>query len=375
MSDTVKLSLRQFTILILLYSVGTTILVIPAPLAADARQDAWLAAIAGWLLGLVVVALYVSLARLFPGMTFTAFLELTFGKWLGKLLALPFIFFSFIGSSIVLYYLGNFMTTEIMPETPIEAFALLFAALLVMGLRLGLEVLARTAEILFPWFILLFTVLALFLTPEIDSQKVLPILEFGMKPIIWPALNFACTASLPLYVFLMVYPVSFQHKKKAGNAFFTGVLIGGIFVVIVTFLSITILGVELSAENLYPSYALAKKINIGNFIQRVEILMAGMWFLTIFFKAAFYAYGFITGIAQLCGCKDYRPLVLPCGMIIVASSFVVYPSVAAMSEFESTVYIPFAITVGFLLPLLIYMAGLVKKRINHQELQGAGTDD
>ena len=38
------------------------------------------------------------------------------------------------------------MTTQVMPETPIESFLILFAGILVMGLRLGLEVIARTAE-------------------------------------------------------------------------------------------------------------------------------------------------------------------------------------------------------------------------------------
>lgn len=369
MPGNVKISLRQFTILILFYTIGTTILVIPAPLAADARQDAWIAAIIGWLLGLFIVAIYVLLAKLFPNMNFLAFLEYAFGKWLGKLISLFFIYFSFIAASIVLYYIGNFMTTQIMPETPLEAFILLFATIVFIGLRLGLEVLARTAEILFPWFIILFTILALFLIPEIEIQKIMPIMEFGFKPLLWPAINFSCTASLPLVVFLMIFPMNLIHKKKAGNAFFIGVLIGGIFIIVITFLSVSILGVELSAKNMYPSYALAKRINVGNFIQRVEILMAGMWFLTIFFKAAFYAYGFVSGIAQLFGCKDYRPLVLPCGMIIVAFSFIVYPNVAVMSDFESTVYIPLAITAGLLLPLFVYMIGSIRKRINHPKIR------
>lgn len=369
MPGTVKISMRQFTILILFYTVGTTILVIPAPLAADARQDAWIAAFVGWLLGLFIVAFYILFAKLFPNMTFLAFLDYTFGKWLGKLLSLLFIYFCFIAASIVLFYIGNFMTTQIMPETPTEAFIILFGSIVFMGLRLGLEVLARTAEILFPWFILLFTVLAIFLIPEIEIQKIMPIMEYGFQPLIWPAINFASTASLPLVVFLMIYPMNTIHKEKAGNAFLIGVLLGGIFIIIITFLSISILGVELSAKNMYPSYALAKKINVGNFIQRVEILMAGMWFLTIFFKSTFYAYGFVSGIAQLFGCKDYRPLVLPCGMIVIAFSFIIYPNVAVMSDFESTVYIPLAITAGLLLPLFAYVIGSIRKRIKHPKIR------
>jgi spore germination protein KB len=363
MTANIKISVRQFTVLVMLYTIGTTILVIPSSLAADANQDAWIAAILGWLLSLFIAGLYIVLGRQFPNMTLMAYNEKVFGKWLGKLVSLIFIFFSFTGASNVLFYVGNFMTTQVMPETPIESFVVLFAGIVVMGLRLGLEVLARAAEILFPWFLVLFVISTLFLIPEIEIQKIQPILENGIKPITKAALTFAGTASLPLIVFLMVFPAFVSQSKDAGKAFFIGTLLGGIFVIVITFLSISILGADFSERNMYPSYALAKKINVGNFIQRVEILMAGMWFMTIFFKASFYSYGFLTGLAQIFDLKDYRPLVLPYGMILVVYSLVVYPNVVYMLEFDSTIYVPYAFTLCLLLPLIILGVGLVRKKM------------
>ena len=43
----VKISVRQFAVLVMIFTIGTTILVIPSGLAADAKQDAWLAAMLG----------------------------------------------------------------------------------------------------------------------------------------------------------------------------------------------------------------------------------------------------------------------------------------------------------------------------------------
>lgn len=367
MNAPAKISIRQFTILTMFFTIGTTILVIPSSLAADAKQNAWIAAIVGWLLGIMIVYLYISLGKLFPDLTLIGFLEHTLGKWLGKLVSLVFIFFSFIGASTVLYYMGNFMTTQVMPETPLGAFVLLFGGLVVIGLRLGLEVLARTSEILFPWFLVLFAISTLLLIPEIEIQKILPITEIGISPTVKGALSFIGTASLPLIVYLMFFPSSLNNKKGAGKAFIIGTLLGGIFIIIVTFMSISVLGADFTSRNMYPSYALAKKINIGNFIQRVEILMAGMWFMTIFFKTTFYAYGFVTGIAQLCGLKDYRPLALPCGMIFIAYSLIVYPNVVYMMDFDSTVYIPYVITTAFLLPLLLFGIGWVRKKMSNSK--------
>lgn len=45
------------------------------------------------------------------------------------------------------------MKTEVMPETPTMAFALLFSIIIVYAAFLGIEVFARSAEILFPFFL------------------------------------------------------------------------------------------------------------------------------------------------------------------------------------------------------------------------------
>lgn len=364
MTKNMKISVRQFTMLILLYTIGTTILVIPSGLAADAKQNAWIAAVVGCMMSAVIVGLYIWLGGKFGDRTLIQYIEYVFGKWMSVPLTLLFLFFSFIGSAAVLFYIGNFMTTQVMPETPIESIVILFTGIIVMGLLAGLEVLARASEILMPWFLLLFIVSAFFLIPEIEIEKIQPITEIGLKPIFKAALSYIGTASLPLIVFLMVFPAYINNPAKAKRGFLIGNMLGGLFVIIVTFLSISILGADFTERNLYPSYALAKKINVGNFIQRVEILMAGMWFITIFFKISFYSYSFVTGLAQLCGIKDYRPLVIPFGILLVFYSLIVYPDVIYMMDFDSTVYIPYALSIAFLLPAFILGAGIVKEKMS-----------
>ena len=65
----VKISVRQFAVLVIIYTIGTTILVIPSGLAADAKQDAWIAAIIGVGLNLLIVCLYNKVGDCFPDMT------------------------------------------------------------------------------------------------------------------------------------------------------------------------------------------------------------------------------------------------------------------------------------------------------------------
>ena len=52
-----KISLRQLGILVTLFTVGDAILVLPSVMALESKEDAWIAAILGTGIGLLVIYL------------------------------------------------------------------------------------------------------------------------------------------------------------------------------------------------------------------------------------------------------------------------------------------------------------------------------
>ncbi|MGG1637431.1 GerAB/ArcD/ProY family transporter [Paenibacillus sp. NRS-1760] len=57
------LSVRTFTILVIFFIIGTSILITPAGLTLVAKQDAWIVAIVGIGLNILSVLIYVSLGN------------------------------------------------------------------------------------------------------------------------------------------------------------------------------------------------------------------------------------------------------------------------------------------------------------------------
>jgi spore germination protein KB len=147
MVKNIKISARQFFVLVAFYSIGTSILIIPGPLAEMVKQDAWIAGIAGVGISLLLVWLYSSLGSRLPELTLVEMCEKILGKWLGKAVSATFVFFALIEAAELLYFLGDFLTTQIMPRTPPEAINILVFTVVILAVRLGLEPLARTAEI------------------------------------------------------------------------------------------------------------------------------------------------------------------------------------------------------------------------------------
>ncbi|WP_289135049.1 endospore germination permease [uncultured Brevibacillus sp.] len=368
-----KISVRQFGMIVTLFSIGTPILIIPAGLAGLAKQDAWLAAVLGVGLGLLITGLYCALGSLFPEKSLVEMNELVLGKWIGKTISITFVFFNLVTAAELLFFVGNFLTTQIMPETPIQSINIIFACVVLMGVRLGIETLARSAEMLFPLFFVLFLILAIFVSPQIKWENIQPVLETDMNVLFKAAIFFTSVFSFSPVALLMIFPASVDRFKEARKAFLTGTLIGGLVLIIIIALAILVLGSETTARQMYPSYALAKKINVGNFLQRIEIVMAGMWFITIFFRLSCYFYASVIGLAQTLNLKDYRFLVLPLGILMIILSLIVHPNIVHSEEYNTHEWITYAATYGLLLPVLLLGVNACRKKGNESQSQGLET--
>lgn len=79
-----KISATQFTIIVILFTIGSSILIIPSGLAAASEQDAWIAGIVGLAGGLLVILLFNALSKQNPSLTLLESCEVTLGKGLGK---------------------------------------------------------------------------------------------------------------------------------------------------------------------------------------------------------------------------------------------------------------------------------------------------
>ncbi|GAC41349.1 GerAB/ArcD/ProY family transporter [Paenibacillus popilliae] len=359
-----KINLRQFKILVILFTVGTTILVTPAGLAAEIGQDAWMAPIAAIVPGLLLVLLYIGVNRAAPGMTIAEISESLFGTWIGKGLALLFILFAFLGASLVLFDIGKFTTTVLLPETPLLFVNALPALVLLYALESGFNTLARMAELLFPWFALLFLFMVALLIPQIDVRNVQPFLEAGPKELAHSVLMVLSLSYMPLVVFLMVQPVERTEGNIGPQAFIGAALLGGGLFCVVAALTILVLGANVTSLQEYPVYSLAQRISIGRFLERVEAIAAGLWLITTFVKMSLYFYATVSGLVRLARLPSYRTILLPMVVLLVVVSVLIFPNSAAAHQFLSTIWITIVFTMGVVIPLLFFIGLLFKRRIH-----------
>ncbi|SIT72288.1 GerAB/ArcD/ProY family transporter [Edaphobacillus lindanitolerans] len=357
-----RISAYQFGVLVFFFTTGTSILAVPAILAEKAGQDAWLAAAAGTLAGLGIIFLYGLLARCFPRNSLFGAMEWILGRWIGKFIMALFILVMVNYASSLLYYSGAFLQTEMLPNTPMSMLNFLMLATILIGVFLGLETIARTAEVFILVYAVFLFLLFIFLLPAIKIENIQPVFESGAGTIARASFPLLEVFALNTITMLVIYSASTDSEKQAGRSFLIGSAISAAVIILLTFLCVSILGGDNTAKQQYPGYELAKKISVGNFIQRVESTISFLWLITLYFKASIYIYAAILGTARLFGQRNYRTFILPLGTIAFLLSLTLYPSIIDFKEWRATTGMTLSIFSGVFVPLLPASVYLIRRK-------------
>lgn len=360
-----KISLNQVFVIVVLMTIGDSIILLPASVAIEAKRDAWLSGIFGVGLGILQVYFYLLLSNRYPNQTLFEYIEETIlGKWIGKTISLFFFSFFFLLAALELRQIGDFFTTHFMSETPIQAIMIIFLLIIIYGVKLGLEPIAKTSEILFPWVIIFWIFMMLLNLPNIQFNKILPILDNGIKPVLRGSITFYSFPYMEIVSLLVILPYVRKSTGLKKNVLLSAFL-GGIILIITTTLCILVLGSDITSIQTYTTYTLAKKISIGGIIERVEAIIAFLWCITIFTKMIITFYCAIFGLSYILGVKDYRILTLPLSMILLILAIISAPNIIYYNEVISLYWPFYAFTFSFLLPLVLYVTSFFRSKNNH----------
>ncbi|GGE33514.1 germination protein GerKB [Pullulanibacillus camelliae] len=359
--DPNKITHHQFIILVMLFTIGSNILDAPFVITNVANQSGWLAGILGWGVGILLVWLYSTVAQQFPKQTFIEYSQAVLGKALGNALNLFYVIYYFFLSSVMVGLIISFLNLQILPRTPMEVIGISFLLIAITGVHYGLGVIGRSAEIFFPWISTFLCLMFILLLPQINLSHLTPILDGGVRPIFRAAFTFLGLPFLELPIFLMIIPYV-DNQKHIKKCFLLGTLLGGLVLVSTIFLCILVLGAQLTSLNQYPSYQLGKEISIGNFIQRIEVMVAIIWILTIFYKLSICLFVTSHGLSKLLHLKEQRSVLLPLILIISVITRIISPNQSFYDQFIRYYWAPASLPIGLGIPLLLLIVGRLRKK-------------
>ncbi len=255
--------------------------------SGDAGQDVWISTIISTLLSLVQLWFLIAIHKRLPHCNLTELCHEIFGKYLGKVLSVIFIVY-FLALAIGINAFLGLMHMAVLPETPMKAVQWAFLFVVWYSLYKGLHSTIRATGIIFFTILLNHIALLLFLIPEIDLQEFLPVLYYGWVPVLKGVVLPTALFLENLFI-LQILPMVKKTKWTYRIPYLANIASGALLLSLAGMLVATF-GAKEAEKLQFPFFSLARVVSVGNFLERIEIVVVWVWIASIFIGVAVYLF-------------------------------------------------------------------------------------
>ncbi|MBT2729448.1 GerAB/ArcD/ProY family transporter [Bacillus sp. ISL-75] len=356
-----KISNGQLFTFIFLFEMGTAI-VVPAGLVS--QKTVWLSIILASLGGMLLYLLYHYLSLEYPDLVLSGYAQKILGKYIGGFVSFIYIIFFIYLCSRDLRETSSLLISSVYSETPLLVIASLLIIVVIYALNKGIEVLARTAELYF--FVIIFFgfffSLFIILSGIIKVENLLPLLEEGWKPVIKNAYpNIFMFPFGEMICFATIFP-NLNNLKSGRKTGISALTLSTIVLAFTHALEISVLGETRYGQTPFPLLLTIQKVEIGNFIQRLDIIAVLALIICVFFKISIYCIAIVIMVSDLFKVKNKKKLVLPIGFLILLSSIIIASNLSEhIKEGELAIRILLPL-IAVVFPLLLFVVHLVRKK-------------
>jgi spore germination protein KB len=358
-----NISSKQMFWIVAIIDFGMTLLLTQSPTIEVAKQDAWISYIISGCAAAMITFVSGKLSLLYPNQTFIEYSQTILGKWLGKLIVIPYFIQWILVMGVILRQSSEFIRMVLFRNTPLIVMIIFLLYLMTfITYRGNIEAIGRCSEIFGPVIIIVTIITLLLSLSNVHLNAILPIfVDSGFKSILTGSLNplsFLGEASLIMML------IKFNKDPKKG-AFYSVLAVGfiSIFIMFITIETIMVLGPTLASRLWYPYFEMVRFISLMEFLQNIEIIVAVIWILSIFIKLSTYFFITTYGIAQWLNLKDWRKVIW-FAVIILIPIALYFPNIDVASvEFPKKVGMTFLLQFNMVsIPFFLWIVGIIRKK-------------
>lgn len=349
---------KQGISLMVLFIIGESSIL---TMGLEAKKDLWIATILAIFMVLPIMAVYSRIHHLFGDKDFFDIVEFCFGRFIGKIIIVLFTWYMIDLTSLILRDFGNFINTVSLPETPIIIIMISLITICTWSVKEGIGVMGRWSNFFLTVVIIIMFSTILLLIPNMNINNIRPVLYNGIKPVVKGAFG---TVSIPFaetVAFTIAFS-KFKTQKSPYRIYIIGLLLGGIGLFIISLANILVLGTDSTLILYYPSYSTVKKINIGEVLQRLEVVVALVFILGGFIKVSITLLAACKGVTKIFRCNYYQFIVTPIALLILNLSYFEFDSVMEYMDWNKKIYPYYAFPFQVILPIIIWISAEVKKK-------------
>ncbi|MHA6487780.1 spore germination protein [Bacillus cabrialesii] len=357
-----QISIRQLFVMIIIFELGSSLLITPGTIAG---RDAWIAVLLGCAAGLFLFYLYQGIYQCYPDFSPKEYMDDMLGTTLSWIFSFLYIlYFAYIAARVLRDF-GEMLLTFAYHDTPIIIVNALLIVVSIYAVRKGIEVLARSAELLFGAMYLLgaLGLVLLIVSGSVEPQNLKPVLADGVYPIVHSV--FTQTMYVPfgeVVLFVMIFPYLSDRKgvKKTGML---AMIISGLVVTLTVAINISVLDVDLTLRSQFPLLSTIQTIKVEEFLDRLDVLFMLALIIGGFFKVSLYLYAVVVGASTLFKEKNPSQLAYPMGFGILVLSITIATNFSEhLNEGLNVVPLYIHLPFQFLFPLFLFIIAVWKKK-------------
>ncbi|MCM3629104.1 spore germination protein [Paenibacillus glycanilyticus] len=327
------------------------------------KQDVWIANVFNILIGIALLGIITYVQRQFPGYKMTEICDKLLGKWLSKIMLFIYLLSNLESASGGFRAVSMFYTTVILPNTRSDYLILIYAVCSTYAVYIGLGTLARTNLIIIPFFLIGFLATCLFIIPEIQLNPFLPQLQSSKSDI--------AIGSMHLFTFTFSQLITFgflmsrvENMKKIFTSCAIAILMSGLYLVMISYLTLSSLGFNYVETSTYPFFSTIQLVKLGEYLERIEILLIGLWTVLTMVNIIIMQYVFTLVAGHVLAISKMKPFVLAIGLLFFVHASKSYIRTADHFTYGTKIYPISSLLPCVVFPVVLGLITLIKKKGN-----------
>ncbi|MEC0235403.1 endospore germination permease [Paenibacillus kribbensis] len=345
-----QFTIRQIVLLSMLMEVSITGMHAPTQAADYAHQHAyWTCAMAAIVICLPIWAM-LRLKRRFPDQDLLQAIVSSHPVLGRMLLAMYFILFLILFARD-LRIMTDLVEVTLLPLTPIVVISLILLLTLTFMAKGGISTIVNMAEFTVPALIMTLLTMPLFFGHNIDFSAMRPYLHPDIGGLVkgsWRMLGYMAD--------LMILPFIISGRSYNARNAWLGHLIGTVFMIIIVLLEELVIGVPIMSRLFYPTYELARQLQLTDFLDRFDLFVGALTVPTLLTKIGVDLYVTSLSVKRMFAHTRGGLMVWPVGLLGYVCSFMLFSNIVQIYDFSrewTVVMIVFFVVMPFVLWLLL----------------------
>lgn len=270
-------------------------------------NDSIISIIIGLIISIFFIKIFINLFNKLPSLNIFEKATYLFGN-LSTIIKSILIICVSIFSSYLIYISSLFIRSSLLIDVDILPISILFfSTAIYLGFK-GITTITRTSIISFIIFIIFETTTILFIIPNINSLKILPLFTTNADKILISSVVYSIMSLAPIFLLLVIPNNMIKNPSNKSIKIFS--LISNIYLIFNFLLILSIIDVHLARIIDYPELSAISKISILGFFDRMEDILSFKFLLDLFICLALCSYYIKCGICNINKHKKYNSYIV-----------------------------------------------------------------